>query len=120
MNEEESDSEGDEQAETEIATVIDSENLSTAEIKIDKESCDVKIEDLSQTNARTDGVKTEEKEPEAVVKPVICSVCNQEFESRNKLFEHIKEEGHAATKSAPKKAPDANSKAKNKNKKLRK
>jgi DnaJ family protein A protein 5 len=131
MDEEDSDSEGVEQADTEIANVNDSENLSTGEIKTDNntDSCEVKSEDVSQSNAKTGVVKKDETEQqqqqqqESVSKPVICSVCNQEFESRNRLFEHIKEEGHAAPKTASKKATDAkdaNPKANRKNKKLKK
>lgn len=31
-----------------------------------------------------------------------CAVCHAQFESRTKLFQHIKESGHAALKSAMK------------------
>lgn len=30
-----------------------------------------------------------------------CSVCHAVFESRTKLFDHIKDEGHAAIKTVP-------------------
>jgi DnaJ family protein A protein 5 len=39
-----------------------------------------------------------EKKSSEESKPSICSVCKLEFESRNKLFEHIKAEGHAIVK----------------------
>jgi len=32
----------------------------------------------------------------------ICSTCNEEFSSRNKMFQHLKESGHAALKQQPK------------------
>ena len=33
-----------------------------------------------------------------------CLICNEVFESRNKLFDHIKVTGHAILKNAPVKA----------------
>jgi DnaJ homolog subfamily A member 5 len=46
-------------------------------------------------------------------KPSICSVCKLEFESRNKLFEHIKAEGHAIVKTViEKKGKNKKTKAK--------
>jgi len=38
----------------------------------------------------------------ASTQPLICSVCKTEFDSRNKLFEHIKLEGHAGIKKGAK------------------
>ena len=44
-------------------------------------------------------IKSDEKnENDKTLKPIICTVCNEEFDSRNKLFDHIKEKGHAAPK----------------------
>ncbi|CAD2109292.1 DnaJ protein, putative [Plasmodium vinckei] len=42
-----------------------------------------------------------------------CQICNQAFDSRNKLFEHIKAEGHMANKVI---VPPSKSKKKNKKK----
>jgi DnaJ homolog subfamily A member 5 len=42
--------------------------------------------------------KSEIKQKDAEPKSSLCKVCNQEFSSRTKLFEHISKEGHAAAK----------------------
>ena len=48
--------------------------------------------------------KQERKTSHSSAKPLdeqiqlICTVCQEEFSSRNKLFDHIKTEGHAAPK----------------------
>lgn len=51
---------------------------------------------------------------EACSKPSICSVCKKEFSSRNKLFDHIKAEGHAIVKTVQQ---PKSKKTKSKNKK---
>ena len=78
--------------------------------------------DLSEVNEEINQEESlvEIKEPEiqadtaeASSKPSICSVCKLEFESRNKLFEHIKAEGHAIVKTTvEKKAKNKKTKAK--------
>ena len=50
-------------------------------------------------------------------KPPICSVCNEEFDTRNKLFEHIKKEGHAVLKPTTGEQPTSHNAAK-RNKRL--
>ena len=42
-----------------------------------------------------DKIDADHKKSEKITK---CSVCSETFETRNKLFDHIKKEGHAALK----------------------
>ena len=69
-----------------------------------------------ETNENASNAKEAQTKPlqinnEATAKPSICSICKEEFDSRNKLFEHIKEKGHAIVK------PVTNTEAKSKTKK---
>lgn len=52
----------------------------------------IKVKDKPTTTETTTTTNTE------IPKVYKCSVCQFEFESRNKLFEHIKVEGHAIQK----------------------
>lgn len=114
---EESDSEEVDEIENEILTA--NENPINEEIKIETESLNANSEsNATKSNKKVEA--TNETEQLESLKPIICSVCNQEFESRNKLFEHIKEEGHAAPKTINKKVPNANAKVDKKNKKSKK
>jgi DnaJ family protein A protein 5 len=58
------------------------------------------INEKKKQNKQEKSSENENEEPAESNKPPVCSVCNQEFESRNRLFEHIKEEGHAILKTA--------------------
>lgn len=62
----------------------------------------------------TDGVVKEEK-PQS--KSLHCNVCKQEFKSRNKLFDHIKESGHALRVEAQRPMEDQSKKGKKSKKK---
>jgi hypothetical protein len=44
--------------------------------------------------------KSQDKKEEEIKKEYKCQVCLEEFESRNKLFEHINKEKHAILKPA--------------------
>lgn len=78
---------------------------------------EVKIEEPPNAvvDEETNKTSTENFVPEPA-KPVVCSVCQEEFDTRNKLFEHIKKEGHAALKdqSDPNKPMSHNQAKKNK------
>jgi DnaJ homolog subfamily A member 5 len=54
-------------------------------------------ENLGKEKAQNE-LKLTKNQDESESKISICSVCKEEFQSRNRLFEHIKEEGHAALK----------------------
>jgi len=41
------------------------------------------------------------KQEEKLNEVPLCKICNEEFETRNQLFKHIKQTGHAELKSAP-------------------
>lgn len=64
-------------------------------------------ENLKEENANEEAKMVEKEDqniPTSTTKPrdeqvqLICTVCQEEFSSRNKLFDHIKTEGHAAPK----------------------
>ena len=109
-NEEECEEEDDKK----IEIVGDNENSKKAEVergaevKADYDNNDVKLEKTASKNSTAMSNKsttksnkiTNEDAEISETKSVICSVCNEEFETRNKLFEHIKSEGHAAVKTA--------------------
>ena len=61
----------------------------TSELNVSKEQIDI---ESNQVNEKLESEKV------TAPKPSICKVCNEEFPSRTKLFEHISKEGHAATK----------------------
>ena len=56
--------------------------------------------EIIETKSLIEELKPEKNNENAseASKPAVCSVCKAEFESRNKLFEHIKIEGHALPK----------------------
>lgn len=70
----------------------------------------------SEIKASDDSAKKAAEPMEKISK---CSVCDEEFETRNKLFEHIKKEGHAALKPAQPDQPLSHNQMK-KNKRLAK
>ena len=70
----------------------------------------------SEIKTSDDSAKKVESAAEKISK---CSVCDEEFETRNKLFEHIKKEGHAALKPAQPDQPLSHNQLK-KNKRLAK
>jgi len=76
-----------------LSEVIDATNSEVDQsLSTQKDEEIVNIEDITfKTNSKTEAPANEPKK-------AICSVCNKEFESRSKLFLHIKEEGHAAPK----------------------
>lgn len=45
--------------------------------------------------------KKQKSKPDPNQKPGACAICHAEFPSRSKLFDHIKETGHAMLKTAP-------------------
>ena len=60
---------------------------------------DIDQQEESALSAKVESeISDSKKDKETVPKPSLCSVCNQEFSSRTKLFEHISKEGHAAPK----------------------
>lgn len=80
------------------------------EIEIEKSKKNEKL------NTKIEKDQVDLKKPD---KLSVCSVCNEEFETRNKLFEHIKKEGHAALKPVDESQPLSHNAAK-RNKRLAK
>jgi DnaJ family protein A protein 5 len=54
---------------------------------------EVQVEDKLEQKMPPSTSKTSDEQVK-----LICTVCQEEFSSRNKLFDHIKAEGHAAPK----------------------
>ena len=100
---------------------LEDENV---EISNSKEEELINGDELSKEESNADGeIKSsddsEKKAESAAEKISKCSVCDEEFETRNKLFEHIKKEGHAALKPAQPDQPLSHNQMK-KNKRLAK
>ena len=96
----------------------------TVEISNSKEEELINGDELSKEESNAEGeIKnsddSEKKDESAAEKISKCSVCDEEFETRNKLFEHIKKEGHAALKPAQPDQPLSHNQMK-KNKRLAK
>lgn len=49
-------------------------------------------------NAKQKGSLDEKDAGQAEAKATTCSVCGEDFETRNRLFQHIKKSGHAVLK----------------------
>ncbi len=123
MNDDESDSnesENDQEKQKENETPITS--TSNLEKVVENESDTLpdkatitKKEDKKSTNSKTQ--ETNEVE-QTVSKTSKCSVCDEEFDTRNKLFEHIKKEGHAALKTVDANEKPLSHNAMKKNKRL--
>lgn len=94
------------------------ENLEPKESGIVDEVQPVESEH-SQIDEKKTNVEIEQTEVKKIEKPPVCSVCNEQFETRNKLFEHIKKEGHAALKPVDETQPLSHNAAK-RNKRLAK
>jgi DnaJ family protein A protein 5 len=64
------------------------------------ESTCVQNEDEPEISAKAEEAIAPDSIDSAIIKAV-CEICKEEFDSRNKLFAHIKEQGHARLKSEP-------------------
>lgn len=107
------------------------DNLESQEVEAEKKLDEKEEETLPKQSAKSkkkekkankkeaEEFKVEEVEQEKMEKKPICSVCDEEFETRNKLFEHIKKEGHAALKPTDENQPLSHNAIK-KNKRLAK
>ena len=84
----------------------DSSNEETAIVDIEAEQETIPIADKKETvesavkpKKKTEKVKSPEPvEEEDESKSLKCTICETEFDSRNKLFDHINKEGHASLK----------------------
>lgn len=81
------DSSDNEEAAT--AAAQDDSQVESKPIEVDEEP-ETKVKEKPRSVSKV-------AEPEAP-KTTNCSVCGEEFDTRNKLFDHIKQEGHAAPK----------------------
>ncbi|KAK6462418.1 DnaJ domain-containing protein [Scheffersomyces coipomensis] len=109
------------EVESQTNTGLDDINLKTQNLKL-IDSDDDEDDDWSTTKKKKDKKKkkkskpssepisiTTSKEPSPSLGSELCTVCNQEFSSRNKLFQHINVTGHAlAPKSKKKKSKKKN------------
>ncbi|CAF0968438.1 unnamed protein product [Brachionus calyciflorus] len=102
----------------------DSDEIQDQETMISTQTESEQIEIISQIKQPKKGklsvklnqVKSEEKDVDGE-KEKICSVCSLEFETRNKLFDHIKKEEHYALKTENETRPLSHNEIK-KNKRL--
>ncbi|XP_052776271.1 dnaJ homolog subfamily C member 21-like [Mya arenaria] len=104
---------------TDITGIEDTGAGNSGNENIDSETTDVKSGDIEHIQTEKKKSKKEKSKPDPNQKSGRCEICGSEFPSRSKLFDHIKETGHARLKTAP--TPSENSlKQGKKNKKKQK
>jgi DnaJ family protein A protein 5 len=108
-NESENDDQNEDKQKENETPITSTSNLGEVN-ENEPESSPVKNSITKKDNKKTTNPKNQEtnetNETESIAsKSMKCSVCDEEFDTRNKLFEHIKKEGHAALKTV-----DANEK----------
>ncbi|XP_045158963.1 dnaJ homolog subfamily C member 21-like [Mercenaria mercenaria] len=99
---------------TEIDLSSQCVNLQTDSAAPELESENIPAEQFAEKQTKKN---KKENKPDPSQKPGSCGICHEEFQSRSKLFQHIKETGHAMLKNAPDLKEQSSQKQGKKNKK---